>query len=585
MGDCQSKAAVQAAVDVEERESTNSQQNHRQDGGQIEAKHNMVSGASNNSGPTLINVDSEDVVTIPSAGTAVSNSPTPKSDPASIIAAASWLEDWTTMPSKLIDSEEANIPLFEEKEFLFLKRLGMGAFGRVIQVLRKSDQRMFALKIVDKKRVYEKHGSSYVYRLYLERKLLRTIDHPFFTKLEGVYKLKHLMMFLVELAPCGTLKQVLESQEKFEEENARLYAAQILLVITYLHKMSIVHRDLRPDNVLVALDGYLRVTDIGIAAELPKDYQIKRTSSGRSLHESIEENKAETNLVKSNSPSEGKGKEVDWSTVKTPSPKRLKRGESVTGAPLVTVVGAAGWKPPEMQKSQGYDYGADFWNFGVLLYMMLIGKHPFTSFMPTADLDKAVLKQTKVAFPKNISPEARDLIKKLLEPDPVKRLGSSKNLNGSASLTETSVGDSARPKSTSLYTFKQKSLSQSVSSPVGRTTEVHESRDRIVSETDEKKIWNFEIQESPETRDEPGDESKEDRFPGDGLEIRNHSFFKGVDWESLEKKVLRMPVIETRVPLTVNHSTKPEYQNLEEVMKEFDNRDVALQLENMMFMA
>eukprot|EP00475_Leptophrys_vorax_P035888 TRINITY_DN59740_c0_g1_i1.p1 TRINITY_DN59740_c0_g1~~TRINITY_DN59740_c0_g1_i1.p1 ORF type:complete len:606 (-),score=141.12 TRINITY_DN59740_c0_g1_i1:42-1859(-) len=605
MGDCQSKAISDTAPDA-----AKSPHGDQQD---EKSKGDQLSGI-----PELINVDSEDVTSpvdkgkvmrfsdASIVGIATANStvkftgplvvPAPL-DAETIIANASWLQDWTTMPSKLIDPEENDIPLFDEQQFVFLKRLGMGAFGRVIQVLRKADRKMFALKIVDKRRVHEKHGSSYVYRLYLERRLLRTIDHPFFTKLEGVFKLKHLMMFLVELAPCGTLKQVLETQEKFDEASAKLYAAQILLVVTYLHKMSIVHRDLRPDNVLVAADGYLRVTDIGIAAELPRDYQMKRTSSGKAVEEEhgkpAEEVKTSDQKPNEVSPDTETKRDIEWGKVKTPSPKRLKRGESVTGAPLVTVVGAAGWKPPEMQKSQGYDYGADFWNFGVILYIMLVGKHPFTTLIPTADLDKAVLKQTKVSFPKSVSPEAKDLIRKLVEPDPVKRIGSTKAVESPQNGTiETTTGDDepSRGKSSSVFNFnsrqKGKSLSSNASPSIG-SSEALPSRDqRIISEVDEKKVLNFEIDPNNCNGPEVVQEDEQiERFPGDGYEIRRHPFFKGVDWKALEQKHIAMPKVQSRVALRWDNGITADFENLEAVMKEFDNRDVALQLENMMFMA
>jgi serum/glucocorticoid-regulated kinase 2 len=162
----------------------------------------------------------------------------------------------------------------------------------------------------------------------------------------------------------GELFQHLRKFRTFDEDKVRFYGAQIALALEYLHKKGIVYRDLKPENILMDDKGYLRLADFGMA-------------------------------------------------------KKLKEEEKA-----MSFCGTPEYLAPEIITMEGHDKNSDWWSFGILLFEMLCGLPPFY----TDNLDKMydMIKTHQVKFPKryNISEDAKDLIRKLLEKDPKKRLGS-----------------------------------------------------------------------------------------------------------------------------------------------------------------
>jgi serine/threonine protein kinase len=360
------------------------------------------------------------------------------------------------------------------------------------------------------------------------------------------------------------------ASQKFEIEQARLYAAQILSVIVHLHKLSIVHRDLRPDNILIGQDGCVRLIDIGIAAEIHN--QNLPGSIIEDDEENLEEDKHGDTISKGSS-REDVGKK--YGTLKK-------------------VVGASGWKPPEMQKQEGYDYSADFWNFGVILYVFLVGKHPFVQkgFFDLGDPDKSALSRSeKLKFPKNIPDEAKDLIRRLCDPNPAKRLGGSQKnlftlLSGQVSRElaekETEASDhidsrkgvhSKNESTDSSFFSRLRSRSIGVqdqnSQRDGTDADSIQTRSRGISDA---KI-DFEIKFT--------EEELKNRFPGDGLDIRKHPFFASIDWESIENKSVSTSKLKSVV---ISQGDKPEFTNLKSVLDDFERRDLTSNLENLMLL-
>eukprot|EP00340_Litonotus_pictus_P003606 CAMPEP_0170515198 /NCGR_PEP_ID=MMETSP0209-20121228/1660_1 /TAXON_ID=665100 ORGANISM="Litonotus pictus, Strain P1" /NCGR_SAMPLE_ID=MMETSP0209 /ASSEMBLY_ACC=CAM_ASM_000301 /LENGTH=243 /DNA_ID=CAMNT_0010799579 /DNA_START=772 /DNA_END=1503 /DNA_ORIENTATION=+ len=169
--------------------------------------------------------------------------------------------------------------------------------------------------------------------------------------------------------PGGELFQHLKKCRVFEEEKARLYCSQIALALQHLHNYGIIYRDLKPENILMDTEGYLKLADFGMS-------------------------------------------------------KKLKENEKA-----MSFCGTPEYLSPEVLHGTGHDHSADWWSFGIILYEMLCSIPPFYS----REVDKMFefIKTSELKFKPQykVSADAQDIITKLLQRDPSKRLGSKGGLN------------------------------------------------------------------------------------------------------------------------------------------------------------
>jgi serine/threonine protein kinase len=249
--------------------------------------------------------------------------------------------------------------------FEFLRVIGRGVISSVHLVRSKADGQLYAMKIMKKRELKndaERNKKGPFEQALFERNALMTAAHPFLVRGHCAFQ-SDLMVFLVlEYAPGGDLRQLLR-EGAFTEERTRLYAAQMLLAIGFLHSKGIAHRDLKPSEVLVDRDGYVRITDFGFA----------------------------------------------------------KTGMDSAQSTTSTFCGTPEYIAPELVQGQPYTKSVDWWSYGIIVYEMLAGVPPFLDENSNRLYRDIVSKP--VEFPEHLSPRARDLIGKLLEKDPSKRLG------------------------------------------------------------------------------------------------------------------------------------------------------------------
>jgi len=100
-----------------------------------------------------------------------------------------------------------------------------------------------------------------------ERRILEDLDNPFIVKMDYAFQSKSKLFFVIDYCPGGELFFYLSQIGRFKEDAARFYASNILLGIEYLHSKNIIYRDLKPENVLVDRDGYIKITDFGLSKE------------------------------------------------------------------------------------------------------------------------------------------------------------------------------------------------------------------------------------------------------------------------------------------------------------------------------
>eukprot|EP00736_Rhodelphis_marinus_P011886 Rmarinus@m.7649 len=250
-------------------------------------------------------------------------------------------------------------------DFELMTTLGTGTFGRVRLVrvkpgiLDSGKPQLFAMKILKKAELIR---LKQVDHIKSEKAILQEIDHPFVVNMFGAMQDEKNLYMLLEFVIGGELFSHLRKAGRFSNEATKFYAASIVLAMQHLHSQDIVYRDLKPENLLLDNEGYLKITDFGFAKKV---------------------------------------EDRTWTLCGTPE-----------------------YLAPEIIQSKGHGKAVDWWALGILIYEMLAGYPPFYDENPFGIYQKIL--GCKIEFPRHFDVQAKDLIKKLLTPDRSKRIGNLK---------------------------------------------------------------------------------------------------------------------------------------------------------------
>jgi len=239
--------------------------------------------------------------------------------------------------------------------------LGTGSFGRVRFAQHKNvaDQ-PFAIKMLKKSEVIRLQQVEHIVN---ETNILSKIDHRLIVKLLSTFQDELYLYMVLEYIVGGEFFTHLRTQARFDDQSSRFYSAQIVLIFEYLHEKDIIYRDLKPENLLLDKEGYIKITDFGFA------------------------------------------KEVLFKTY--------------------TLCGTPEYIAPEVLLNKGHGKGVDWWTLGILNFEMLVGQPPFVDDDPMGIYQQILA--GKVQYPRFLDRAARSLIKKLLVADLTKRYGCLKN--------------------------------------------------------------------------------------------------------------------------------------------------------------
>jgi serum/glucocorticoid-regulated kinase 2 len=254
------------------------------------------------------------------------------------------------------------------EDFELLKVVGKGSFGKVMQVMKKDTGRIYALKTIRKAHIISR---SEVAHTLAERSVLAQINNPFIVPLKFSFQSPEKLYLVLAFVNGGELFHHLQREQRFDINRARFYTAELLCALECLHGFKVIYRDLKPENILLDYTGHIALCDFGLCKLDMKDEDRTNTFCG--------------------------------------TPEYLA---------------------PELLQGNGYTKSVDWWTLGVLLYEMLTGLPPFYD-ENTNNMYHKIM-QEPLTFPSQdiVPAAARDLLMRLLDRDPQRRLGA----NGAADI-------------------------------------------------------------------------------------------------------------------------------------------------------
>ncbi|GMH12941.1 hypothetical protein Nepgr_014782 [Nepenthes gracilis] len=309
-----------------------------------------------------------------------------------------------------------------------IKVLGNGAMGTVFLAYDTSADPSarfpFALKVVDKPIMHAKLDASR--RARWEITVLSGLSHPFLPTLLGSFDGPDLTGWAIPYCPGGDLNVLRHHQTDrvFSPAVIRFYLSEIVCALDHLHHKGIVYRDLKPENVLIQQSGHVTLTDFDLSRKLA----LKRVCHGlvRSEPEMLEEcNKAKVRVVKQQHSLArilGYGLNNGLKKAKSArvSPVSRQKMSFVAGERSNSFVGTEEYMSPEVIHGDGHEFAVDWWALGVLAYEMLHGKTPFLGNSRKETFRNVLMKRPEFMGKRTA---LMDLIERLLEKDPTKRLG------------------------------------------------------------------------------------------------------------------------------------------------------------------
>lgn len=264
-------------------------------------------------------------------------------------------------PSKVIESCRMNAG-----DFQVVKVIGRGAFGEVQLVRHKATKMVYAMKLLSKFEMIKRSDSAFFWE---EREIMAHTTSPWIVKLHYAFQDAKNLYMVMDYMAGGDLVNLMSNYD-IPEKWAKFYGAEVVLALDAIHRMGFIHRDVKPDNMLLDKHGHLKLADFGTCMRMDKDGMVRSD----------------------------------------------------------TAVGTPDYISPEVLKSQGgegyYGRECDWWSVGVFLYELLIGDTPFYADSLVGTYGNIMDHKNSLKFPDDIeiSKDAKHLICSFLT-DRTQRIG------------------------------------------------------------------------------------------------------------------------------------------------------------------
>lgn len=310
------------------------------------------------------------------------------------------------------------------ENFQTIKIIGKGAFGEVKLVSRKNDGKIYALKSLLKQEmvsgiVYIRDMSGRVLReiqfkkdqlahVRSERDILAESDSPWVVKLHTTFQDSTFLYMLMEFLPGGDLMTMLIKYEIFSEDITRFYMAEITLAIEAVHKLGFIHRDIKPDNILLDRGGHIKLTDFGLSTGFHKEHEAayyqQLLNGGK--HRSNRDNRNSINF--------------DQIQLTVSNRELINTWRKSRRQLAYSTVGTPDYIAPEIFSGKGYDFSCDWWSLGTIMFECLIGWPPFCAEEAHDTYRKIVDWPRHLHFPpdQQLSRESEDFIRRYVIPHP-----------------------------------------------------------------------------------------------------------------------------------------------------------------------
>ncbi|EZG46763.1 putative CAMP-dependent protein kinase catalytic subunit [Gregarina niphandrodes] len=250
---------------------------------------------------------------------------------------------------------------YDPQNMKLVRTIGTGSYGRVFWARIKGPDGDLTAETVAVKRLTKSSliKQKQVNHIRQEKSILAQLQHPMVVRLLNTFQDECYLYIVLEFVPGGEFFTYLRKVKRLLPDAARFYAACVASLFEYMHSLDILYRDLKPENLLLDTDGYIKMTDFGFAKHVPE-----RT---------------------------------------------------------YTLCGTPEYVAPEVLLNKGHGKSVDWWTLGILIYEMIAGYTPYT------DDDVMQIYQRilagKILFPKGFDPDAKSLVKHLLQHDLSKRYG------------------------------------------------------------------------------------------------------------------------------------------------------------------
>jgi serine/threonine protein kinase len=270
--------------------------------------------------------------------------------------------EWVLKINGLIGVKPGELKI---EDFEIDRILGRGTYGKVQLVRYKKTNQQFAMKSLSTRRIVD---FGLLKGVMTEHDVLLKADHPFVATAMYAFKSETELFLVMDYVPNGGLWQYLRCKGSFSEELVRFFAAEIICAVNYLHtELNVVHRDLKPGNILIDAEGHLKVTDYGMG--------IQTLRAGESTH---------------------------------------------------TFCGTPHYMAPEVIQGTGHDARVDWWAVGILIFEMLTGDTPFSG--PVSRQLYESIVTGDIRFPPSMSESAKALVSGLCQKSPEMRLSTFENI-------------------------------------------------------------------------------------------------------------------------------------------------------------
>ncbi|KAJ2893245.1 Serine/threonine-protein kinase [Coemansia aciculifera] len=308
-------------------------------------------------------------------------------------------------------------------DFQTVKVIGRGAFGEVRLVQKRDTGKIFAMKILRKNEMIKKDQLAHV---RAERDVLAESDSMWVVQLYFSFQDSRNLYLIMEFLPGGDLMTMLIKYDIFPEDVTRFYMAECVLALEDVHRLGFIHRDIKPDNILIDKDGHIKLSDFGLSTGFHRQHDSSYYQKLlENIHKEHPDESAATTVAGGATPTDAGTGNPSQQPIETlrreitltlSSKEKLATWKKNRRQLAYSTVGTPDYIAPEIFLQQGYGKACDWWSLGAIMFECLVGYPPFCSENTHETYRKIMHWRESLVFPDDVrlSPDSVHLIRSLL---------------------------------------------------------------------------------------------------------------------------------------------------------------------------